>query len=463
MVVKQNHAVGGNPMTEADGVATKSCRFCGHRNLLVGLFAALAVSGCATIRETTRMDDREIRSVESKEVGEGITPEAKVSLVGSQSDGHIAVDVVGSKTCSTIKTTVVERTQVTERQQFFGKEDYADNMYRSIAPSVLRYVFGGLAAIVLGVGIGGYASVGNGSGPPPWWSGWLTIGGAVATAWLLPVAIVDSFRSIDRRDSLGEASVRTTLKAEPCEEKPYAGALVRLVKANARPEDIERSPATYVLGEERADESGSAHFSLSRLEARAKAQGWEQRGQEVVVEKVVAQVEGKNVAPVKALEPIYADWGKRWVRDAQEKQARKQDDAVRDEIATGRCTDERYANLQRGHQFFETVFQQMHGAGEMFDLVASDTIVATEKGADLKFDVGLGGEMHIFAFGLEPVTLEVRDRNGYPSANGSVYWVLFRDRGGSVDSRVVRANSRDRVSVKVKGGGCTLVMAFRKY
>lgn len=147
----------------------------------------------------------------------------------------------------------------------------------------------------------------------------------------------------------------------------------------------------------------------------------------------------------------------------------EQDTAVaKKEVASGRCTEERYNMLSR-----HVSEVRARAKKENLEFLGHDVVVAKPEGSELKVTDWLGGEVHFFALAIEPVEIGAVDARGYvvktksffePAlAEGMIEGTLANWVGPESDSRVMQTQSGEKVSViGVRGTGCTLIVALRK-
>ena len=74
-----------------------------------------------------------------------------------------------------------------------------------------------------------------------------------------------------------------------------------------------------------------------------------------------------------------------------------------DEIKTGRCKPDRAQNMQQISLGLKRVFDALSSGGDVFTVESTEILVATEKGTPAKLEVGMGGEMHLFAVAFDHV------------------------------------------------------------
>jgi hypothetical protein len=169
------------------------------------------------------------------------------------------------------------------------------------------------------------------------------------------------------------------------------------------------------------------------------------------------------------LVPLAALVSNRPAGSSPEDRAEKQRAMTEEEIQTGRCSDLHVAQLRlildAASQFIDATGRS--NPRDLMEVTSHDLVVATREGVPLSLAPGAGGEFHLIAVGSNrSLSLEVADENGYAvsarSAYGEAVGRLVQG-DAAYDTRVVRINTREVVSVTVKGAGCTLVIAARKF
>ncbi len=200
------------------------------------------------------------------------------------------------------------------------------------------------------------------------------------------------------------------------------------------------------------DASGVAR--ISSADTRTKIFGWyERKSQKTSVPTFGILVDGQWISIQNALAPLYASWA------LADWESRKTIGV--DEINAGKCRSERAQILQEATVGLKGLFDAMSTGGDVFRLVNSRIVVATNEGTAAETDPG-GGEIHMFAIGFDPVSLEIRN-NGYPVQTKSPFEIPVRSSTqGNTDSRVMQVNWGDPLPTKVVGNGCALVVVVHK-
>jgi hypothetical protein len=159
-----------------------------------------------------------------------------------------------------------------------------------------------------------------------------------------------------------------------------------------------------------------------------------------------------------------AERGRR--EEEEEERRRAERAAVETETRTGRCTDDHVVHLRRALDKLSRTFD---GATmDRLDVVGHQLVVATAGGVPVSLKASLRGDYHVFSFGYsKDDRLEVRDQQGYPVTAESPQIRLLQEYGYATgfetDSRTIRANSAETISVTIRGTGCVLVFALHKW
>jgi hypothetical protein len=137
-----------------------------------------------------------------------------------------------------------------------------------------------------------------------------------------------------------------------------------------------------------------------------------------------------------------------------------------EEERTGRCSEESVGELEHKVAFLKSFLDSRKSGDhpEIWDLVAHKLVVAKEEGTPLTLNAGAGGEHHVVAISYFSKThLEMLDAQGYRIAVISPYAAIFEGVRLRVDTRVLQANARETLKIKVVGRGCTAVAVFRRF
>ena len=142
---------------------------------------------------------------------------------------------------------------------------------------------------------------------------------------------------------------------------------------------------------------------------------------------------------------------------------------ARDEVKTGRCKTERYQGMKKVLRYSVQFYKRI--GRHFYNLDSHKITVATSTGATFKYRAVLGAQYHLVALSVTPVQLIVKDGQGYPvktesflgrltAQNLRLYSLRARKK---VDSKMVRVNSGETLTITVKGLGCAMVMIFRRF
>jgi hypothetical protein len=159
------------------------------------------------------------------------------------------------------------------------------------------------------------------------------------------------------------------------------------------------------------------------------------------------------------LNPLYGQWV-----DEAEKSKPAEDPSLvgKEEAKSGKCNVDRAQALQRAALGLKQLFDAMSSGGDWFRIVGTRIVVATERGTPVQLETLVGGEMHVFAVGFDPVRLGISS-DGYAVGNKSPYEAPVKSTTGTfTTSLAVQANWSDGLPTKVFGNGCTLVAFVHK-
>jgi hypothetical protein len=392
---------------------------------VVGL-AILAGTGCATIKETQQSRDVPVRSYTERQVGKEWKWKAALTAKADSADDTITV--TGNATryhvCNETAHEVVDRTVTTKRLWTDENSSGRYNIYFWSGVALIASVAGGAYVVSKAESgddrAGGYA---------------IMTGGGLAS---ISFPIVNEIRASD--SSSTDRVDLPTSKTDSCDVEKLAGAAVRITAGDGT-----------VLFDRAATAKGS-------FEAVLGADDVEKHGPPFKV-----SVAGKEVGEAPELAAARTSLTVAKARDrasaAAQRRAAEARKALSDESRSGRCTDEHHAAFEVAVNQAKHVFTASDG----WDLVGHDMLPATESGAKLSLRTGIGGETHIFALGFAPLELEVRDRHGYPVTLESNFVQMFLYMSQHSQSRVVQANMGEEIEIQVKGVGCVLAMAFKRY
>lgn len=137
-----------------------------------------------------------------------------------------------------------------------------------------------------------------------------------------------------------------------------------------------------------------------------------------------------------------------------------------EEVRTGRCSDEHVEQLREAQSRIERVLGGLTTGPRdpVYTMTAHRFVVATKEGSGLSLDVLSPGENHLFVVSFNRETkLDVQDEQGYPVKLESPLEEAVRAASVlATDGRVVAANARSSIGMRVRGAGCTLVISVRK-
>lgn len=134
---------------------------------------------------------------------------------------------------------------------------------------------------------------------------------------------------------------------------------------------------------------------------------------------------------------------------------------VEEERKTERCRQDRYNTIQ---QVIEGTSQMLAATSDSNYYVEDRAVaVATDEGTTVQLTAGAGGRYHLFVLGFEPVTMIVKDRQGYEVQVRSPYEFFPANNGFPTASRVLQVGAHDRMSIVVKARGCVGLMAVRQW
>lgn len=133
-----------------------------------------------------------------------------------------------------------------------------------------------------------------------------------------------------------------------------------------------------------------------------------------------------------------------------------------EEIRTGRCDDVRHAALEELLARDLSIARGMSEPNGVWDLIGHEFVVASDTPTQMIFRPTLGGEYHIIAVGAPPLALDVIDRDGASVRMQSPYERVFASTGTGA-SRLLVGRPREEFTVRVRGAGCVLLMAFARF
>lgn len=140
--------------------------------------------------------------------------------------------------------------------------------------------------------------------------------------------------------------------------------------------------------------------------------------------------------------------------------------AFKDEAETGRCSTEHVDYLRKVLSGTKQLFDGMRSGSypQLFDAIGHEMLVASDEGAPATFKAVVGGEIHLFSFQFsQDLRMDVLDGAGYPVTQDSSYGpLLMRTLRIGGQSRILQANAGEKITVNVKGRGCTLVVAMTR-
>lgn len=167
-------------------------------------------------------------------------------------------------------------------------------------------------------------------------------------------------------------------------------------------------------------------------------------------------------------------------RRREEKRMAELRDRAEREVTSGACSADNAAMLEAWALFIKDTMKLRFDTSRQakwFTFVGHQVVVANEDGVSVQLNPWMTGELHLFAFGRLPVTLDVRASSGTPTTLASPWekQVAYRCAingdclaAHATDpptpearaSRVVLAQGSARFDIDVHGQGCVLVMGF---
>ena len=408
-------------------------------SLGAALILAALSTGCARIHNEKRDEDRLISSQRTVEQDKVALVQAVADL-GPGKDGKgaaLRVQAFSARTCTTVETRTLDRTEVIAREN------------ESPRLTFWSHAAGGLGAALL---------LAAATAPDPLReNARLTPAGGVAIAGiaLLPFllgGVVDDVRASDSRRHLGQVQERIALDKKLCAEEPLPDAHIE-VTATAALADV--APDSIAAT---ADAQGRAEINAEALRT-AFFHGVLPPG--APVPQLELRVEGRLAGKSDALRPLLLAWTEDEAAKQRAQEAELRRAVLTEELVTGHCEAQRAEEMERT---LARVFEKLKApeSGEGFSLIRHQLLVATGDGTNVTLEALAGGALHLFAIGFDPVKLEVRDLHGNEAGLEDP---LERTLGeaGPTASRVVEVNADEKLSVKVSGTGCTLVVTARRY
>ena len=411
------------------------------RALIITL-VPLVSFGCAHVRTTERIDEHTLDSSVEHTVSDDWTY-AATTTVGDEVPVVAEVLVTRSHRCEDITRSVVHRTRIIDR-----------------TPERPGWTWAFAIAGAVGAGGLGTAFALDATGDAPFTTHPLHFPGmpmygtvtqfepdfylALMSGALVPfifVAIEEGARSTGGTEDLGDQE-RTTSVPSSCDTEPASSVRVRITSGDT------------VLGDAVTDDAGIAHVTIANAPT---AEG-----------EMHLLVEAQSVA---GIEPIRA-------RLIAVREAREQAEAAADlarrraeraalldrEVAEGRCSDETHAELEAIFQH-ATTYAHLLSSGssaEYWDLVTHAYEVVGPSGDDFTVRPGLRGEHHLFVVGLAPPQVVLRDADGYTVSEASAYAGTLATSDGHTVSRVIRSATGERLTARIVGRGCMLIMLFTR-
>lgn len=384
-----------------------------------GLVMIPLLAGCMAMTTNEKNVDVPVRARSEREVqpGERFTTRVADSTFVEDS-AKLVLAVTHGRLCRNVDHQIVDRTRVTER---------------TLKDSPFWYWVFGFA----GLGAGPYMiATAKDSESDRNWGIAITATGALSLA----VAAGNAIAASDSTEHLGEVEVDSTPgSSSPCDEKPAAHV------------DVAVMGEGRALAEGKTDARGRVELTVKLSEIGPND------GMQVVAD-------GQQAGVVNALRKfaLAAKDRDEREREAREKSAR--DQRLQLEITSGRCSEARYNILQEALMVVKQLFDGASSGSsqDLFTILGHDTVVATPEGTSLELSAWLGGELHLFAIGFDPVKLDLRDEKGYAIKTRSVWERLLRGQSEHTDSRAFVAASGSKYALKVKGKGCAMVLAVRK-
>ena len=406
------------------------------------LLLAVLSTGCARIRSETRDEDRLVSSQRAVEQDESALVQAVADL-GPGKDGKgaaLRVQAFSAHTCTTVETRTIDRTEVTSRENETPRLTF------------WAHAAGGLGAALLLTAASAPDPLRHNARLTP--AGGVAIAGAALLPFLLG-GVVDDVRARDSRRHLGVVQERVALDKKPCAEEPLPDARIEVTAVAAATAEI---PPDSVAAT--ADAQGRVEIGAEALRA-AFFHGVPQPG--APVPQLELRVEGRLAGKTDALRPLLLAWTEEEAAKQRAQEAELRRAVLTEELVTGRCEAQRAEELERK---LARLSEQLKSpdSGDGFSLIHHELLVATGEGTPVPLEDLAGGELHLFAIGFDPVQIAVRDVHGNSLGLEDPLERTLPGRAGfPIASRVVLVNADDKLSIKVSGTGCTLLVTARRY
>ncbi len=420
--------------------AKNSMRSSSRRSSVAAKPAILAVvaitAGCASITANTRWVDRPIQTYQATETT--LTWQFRAEAVSmsapTESDAEVPATLRFTRfhPCKLVDHAVVDRTLVAERHW----DETKDNGRYSI------YFWSGLAFAASVVG-GAYL-YGNANSTDEKAGGIAIMAGGGAASLSIPLA--NEIRASNYSTHIGRVDEAGNTRTTECDIEPAAKTRVALISSSG-----------LALAEGRTNEEGQASFSV--------------KGADILLAGPTVTIlqDGQSVGTTEAMRPLYE------VLAREQREARKatvQRDLIADaekEITTGRCSDEHASRFQEivasmMQSFFDPMTKSA-SSSDIFELEGSQLIVASAKPAKVTLRTVVGGEIHIFVLSYDKgMQIEVLDPQRYPITKESVYLGLMAQTYGyATQTRQLHAVGGQAIDIGIRGRGCAVVAAVRRY
>jgi hypothetical protein len=198
--------------------------------------------------------------------------------------------------------------------------------------------------------------------------------------------------------------------------------------------------------------------------------------------KAASDTRGVTAYTKRRAEAVCVAAEERAVRDAEnEKELAAQEAALAEttkrELASGTCSDDNRRLFGEWALYLKDAMRMRFTRdrqAKLFTFAGHELAVVGESGTALQLSAGLGGELHLFAFGRRDVELEVVAGGSQVALTSpwedQLTWRCEFDgtctshasptRPDHSASQVVLTQAADTVAVRLKGSGCVLLVAF---
>jgi hypothetical protein len=161
-----------------------------------------------------------------------------------------------------------------------------------------------------------------------------------------------------------------------------------------------------------------------------------------------------------------------WLSEAPKSATRKAQEVavaerrVDEEVTSGKCSEAHVDHLRRGMAVLSSYLGS--SSQEILELGAHAFAVATETPTPWTLTMRRPGEEHVFAVAFGPLvdsdSFQVLDNQGYAVKTESrLEQLVFAAFNEATRGYVVQANANETLTMKIKGHGCMLLFAVRRY